>query len=431
MKKWIKRIGVTLLTIIVLYGIGRLVVVTYDSYVFVPRQPYLQMQTTNSITLKWQTPKKERGCVHYANNDIIKKICETNESDKHHVVITDLTPNTRYTYSVDSNSLKIDNTNRYFTTLNPELSPMQRIWVIGDSGKPGPDQDKVLAQMLKHLKGNALDLWLLLGDNAYSSGKQKQYNKGLFQPYVNQIKHLVPWAVNGNHDGRRWAFYNIFEFPTKGESGGIPSGSEKFYSIDSGNVHIVMLDSYQGNLDKDAPMATWLNKDLAVTNKPWIIVAFHHPAYTDGGHDSDNPNDSRGFSLKQGRLFQVRKNILPILEKYDVDLVLTGHSHDYERSKLIHQHYGTSDTFSPQKNIVDNSEHNYHKSITKTPYGGTIYNVSGSAAKKDNGRLKHPALPFSYATMGSLLLSVTPQKMHVEFITIDGEVGDFYTITKE
>lgn len=431
MKKWLKRLFLVLFTIVALYGIGRLSVVTYDSYVFVPRQPYLQMQTTHSIELKWQTPEKERGCVHYSNQDIIKKVCEPIETDTHHIVLKELQPGTKYKYSVDATSLDIDNDGRYFTTLYDNEVPVQRIWVIGDSGKSGPDQFKVRDEMLHHLGNNPIDLWLLLGDNAYRSGTQKQYNKNLFKPYKEQVKTLVPWAINGNHDGRRWAFYDIFDFPTQGESGGVASGSEKYYAIDNGNVHILMLDSFQGDLSKDGAMAQWLEKDLAQNKKQWTIAAFHHPAYSHGSHNSDNPKDSGGHFFKKGRLFQMRENILPILEKYDVDLMLAGHSHGYERSKLIHKHYGTSDTFTPHEHIVDDADHHYHKPHEKHAYGGAIHNVAGSAAKVDSAAYDHPAMPFSYGEMGSVLLTITPKTLQAEFVTIDGEVRDFYSISKE
>ena len=59
-------------------------------------------------------------------------------------------------------------------------------------------------------------------------------------------------------------------------------------------------------------MLTWLQQDLASTNQPWLIAFFHHPPYAKGSHDSD--------------------------VDVGVDLVLTGHSHCYERSYLIDGH---------------------------------------------------------------------------------------------
>ena len=83
-------------------------------------------------------------------------------------------------------------------------------------------------------------------------------------------------------------------------------------------------------------MLTWLQNDLASTTQPWVIAFFHHPPYSKGSHDSDTD-----IELKE-----MRQNALPILENAGVDLVLSGHSHSYERSFLIDGHYGTSSTFT-------------------------------------------------------------------------------------
>jgi hypothetical protein len=421
-RKWIKRIFFTLLAIVILYGIGRISVVTYDSTLFVERQPYLQMPTQNSILIKWQSDISEIGCIEYGKD---KKVCEDKASSYHHITLTNLTPSTRYMYKVISPSMDIDNSGRYFTTLHDKEIEDQYIWVIGDSGKKGKRQTDVLNSML-HVKGDTeLDMWLLLGDNAYRSGAQKQFNECLFEPYKELIKYLVPFALDGNHDARRWAFYDVFEFPQNGESGGIASGSEKFYAIDDGNVHIVMLDSHDGDTSKNSAMASWLKKDLAQVNKPWIIAAFHHPPYSDGGHKSDNSYDSGG------RMKSMRENIIPILEEYGVDLVLSGHSHGYERSKLMHQHYGTSDTFNVQKHLLSRDDNHYCKNSQHSSFDGTIYNVMGSSAKVDRASYKHPAMPYSYQSLGSLLLHVTPHTLQVDFIDDNATIKDSYIIDKK
>jgi predicted phosphodiesterase len=423
--KWIKRVFFTLLSLAALYGAGRLGVVAYDSHLLLERQPYLQMQTLDSVTLKWQTPEAEIGCVTYGDEGHPKRICETTKTQKHRLRVSGLQPATRYRYAVASASLRIDNEGRAFTTLSDRPDERELIWVIGDSGKPGPDQERVLQQMQKQVLSGDIDLWLLLGDNAYYSGTQKQYNAALFGPYRELLKRLVPWAVNGNHDARRWAFYNIFEFPENGESGGVASHSEKFYAIESGNVHIVMLDSETAELEKNGAMARWLEKDLSQTEKPFIIAAFHHPPYTDGGHDSDDEHDSGG------RMTNIRENIVPILEQHDVDLVLSGHSHVYERSRLMQGHYGLSSSFDAARHIVNADDHIYCKSAEKKPFAGTLYNVMGSSSKLNRAALEHPALPFSFQKMGSLLLEITPKRLDAKFITIDGEIGDHYSIVKD
>lgn len=426
-----KKISLTLLLLLSLYAIGRVSILSYDSYRHIPRQPYLQMQTYDSIRIKWQSPKKEIGCVNYGKDSADTQICEKTETDKHSLDIHSLEEGTSYTYEVLSDSLKIDNSDRRFKTLHKDKTKVQHIWIIGDSGEAGPGQLQVLQSMQTYMKEKSLDLWLLLGDNAYRSGTQKQYTKALFEPYRELLKNYVPWAVIGNHDARRWAFYDIFDFPTLAQSGGTPSDNKKFYSIEQGDLHIVMIDSETTDLSIDSELAQWLEKDLSFNTKKWTVAAFHHPPYTHGGHNSDNAHDSHYKLSLTGRLFLVRENIIPILEKYDVDLVYSGHSHVYERSKLIHKHYQDSSTFNKKLHIVQDNNHTYCKGLEKKPYAGTIYTVIGSSAKLDNGSLNHPALPVAFGKLGSVLLEVTPEYLKSSFLNSDAEIDDSFTLYKK
>jgi len=428
LKKFIKRALLFVVVIASLYGVGRLIDVTYGSYIFVERQPYMVMQTPNSITIKWQTPKAEIGALAYgfSQNNLNHVLLEESSSDKHSITIPKLQECTKYFYSITSLSMNIDNEGRSFSTLC-KSTDFQRLWVIGDSGDRGAGQTQVYNKMLDYIHNDfsQLNMWLLLGDNAYGSGTQKQFNKALFEPYKELVKRFVPWAVTGNHDARRWAFYDIWDFPTKGESGGVPSGNKYFYSIDNANLHIVMLDSENPSLDKDSDMANWLRKDLQANTKPWTIVVFHTPPYTDGGHKSDDDFNSGG------RMGNMRENFVPIFDKFGVDLVLNGHSHGYERSKLMINHLGKSDTFNAKKYLVQDNDSCYTKPLKAIQNSGTIYLVCGSSSKLDSATLKHPAMPFAYQKMGSVILEVTPTTLTSKFLTINGEIEDEFIIKKD
>ena len=123
-------------------------------------------------------------------------------------------------------------------------------------------------------------------------------------------------------------------------------------------------------------MMTWLQNDLAATNKKWIIAFWHHPPYTKGSHNSDTETE----------LVQMRQNALPMLEAHGVDLVLTGHSHSYERSFLLDGHYGTSSTLTPamKKDAGSGREDGTGAYEKATPIGGqhegVVYAVAGSSA---------------------------------------------------
>ena len=427
MKKILFRTLLILLGIVALYGVGRLIDVSYGSFQFVKRQPYLTMQTPNAITIKWQTPQEELGSVAYGltPDTLTNVLFEEDASKKHSITLAKLQECSRYFYKVNATSLKIDNDGRSFTTLC-QTPKTQRLWVVGDSGQVGENQKEVYARFMEYINHdfNNLDMWLLLGDNAYSSGTQKQYNKALFKPYIELVKRYAIWTLIGNHDARRWAFYDIFDFPTQGESGGVASQSEAYYSINSHNLHLVMLDSETVNRDADGKMATWLKKDLAANTKPWVIVAFHTPPYSDGGHKSDDNFDSGG------RLVDMRENFVPIFDEYGVDVVLSGHSHGYERSKLIVGHTGKSETFS-QKNILQDKKTDYIKYLDKRKNSGTIYTVCGSSSKVDGATYSHPAMPYSMGAMGSLVLEITPTKLTSKFLTMSGAIADEFSITKE
>ena len=127
-------------------------------------------------------------------------------------------------------------------------------------------------------------------------------------PYKNILRNAAVWPAYGNHDARRWVFFDLFTFPTQAESGGVASGTEHYYSFDYANLHIVVLDTPASDLDDDSEMLRWLKKDLKATQQQWLISLLHHPPYTKGTHNSDKQSDSGG------RMFDVRENVLPILE---------------------------------------------------------------------------------------------------------------------
>jgi uncharacterized protein (TIGR03437 family) len=105
---------------------------------------------------------------------------------------------------------------------------------------------------------------------------------------------------------------------------GVPvSDQGRYYSFDWGNAHFVALDSNNSLDDAIAgtgPMLDWLDNDLQSTSKFWKIVFFHHPGYATGIHQDEPPAG------------EVRQGIVPILEKYGVQLVLNGHEHTYQRT---------------------------------------------------------------------------------------------------
>ena len=428
----IKWLVLFLLAFIVVLSVGRLIQKTLDSIYNGERAPYLQMPSEDGMSLRWQSIAADKGQVSIGvQADALNRHFYGDGKDQHHEVRVDkLLPLTRYYYRA-GNELKADyQGDDYWFITAPKTgeSVATRFWVTGDQGKAGLVQQQVRDAMLQWLEENPrpgrayLDFWLTTGDNAYRSGTNEQFQTSFFEPYKNILKNIPVWPAYGNHDARRWTFFNIFSLPEQGESGGIPSGTEHYYSFDYANIHFVFLDSESSDREVDGKMAKWLVSDLKANKQDWLIAVFHHPPYSKGSHNSDDKNDS------DGRLYEMRKYIVPILERYDADLVLTGHSHVYERSHFMTCHYDESSTL--KKNMILDRDRVFEKSLNHDANQGTVYAVVGSSAKAQQGPLDHPVMDVAKSEAGSMLVDVEGQQLIARFISDSGFVTDQFSIKK-
>src|SRR6185436_3683108 len=150
-----------------------------------------------------------------------------------------------------------------------------------------------------------------------------EYQLGVFEMYDAILPRLPLFATIGNHEAEyfdrhgRFPFLDIFTLPTRGESGGLASSTEKYYAFDYANIHFICLDGSTSDRSAHGAMLNWLRADLALTRKDWLVAYWHQPPYSSGTHFSDTEMD----------MVEMREQALPILEAYGVDLVLGGHSH--------------------------------------------------------------------------------------------------------
>lgn len=435
----LKRLGLAFLALLIIYAIGRPTQIWLDGFYSGVREPYLQMMSSNAVTIRWQSKTEFAGVVHYGlKDDQLNKIqTEKSIGEEHEIRLTGLQPATKYFYSVGNQNKETFKGESFWFKTSPAMNSVKnetaRFWVTGDQGYPNIIQDEVrdsaVAWAKQHYRTEKntplFDFWVTTGDNAYRSGTNEQFQTAFFEPYKTILRNTPVWPAYGNHDARRWVFFDIFSFPENAESGGVASGTEHYYSFDYANLHIVMLDTQASDLDDNGEMLTWLKKDLKQNKQQWLVVAFHHPPYTKGSHDSDNKWRSGG------RMNDTRENILPVLEQAGVDLVLSGHSHMYERSALINCHYGLSNSFD-SKFIRDNSKKSvYRKKANKlSAYNGTVYAVVGSSSKVNDGPLDHPAMPYSFKQAGSMIVDVNGKHLTASFVNKDGVVIDKFEIIK-
>jgi len=394
------------------------------------RGPYLMTATPNSIKVRWRTAAASNAIVYYGTTpgNLTNQAIDNTSTTEHIVQLSGLSPNTRYYYSIGATGATLTGNEDNFFVTSPIAGTVKptRIWATGDFGNGSNNSSMVRNAYLNYTGNTYTDLWIWMGDNAYSSGLDNEYQDKVFNyRYERLFRSTCVWPSPGNHDyanvgyqgssalGTNFPYFNSFSVPQNGEAGGVPSGTPKYYSYNYANIHFVSLDSYGSLNDPGTPMYNWLQNDLAANTQKWTIVYFHHAPYTKGSHNSDTETE----------LIDMRTNINPLLETYKVDLVLSGHSHSYERSFLIKDHFGSESSFS-SANLVNGGSgdpSNPYKKSSQTASNGTVYAVVGCSGQSVGGTSSgypHDAMYTStVSTYGSMVIDINGDTLTARLLT--------------
>lgn len=420
------------------------------------RGPYLQMGNKTSTIIRWQTdvPAKSKITLGTTYGTYPIVVTDNNMVTEHIIRVGGLSTDTRYYYTVETDVAKLQGDSNNFFNTAPHDTTTRKITIAawGDCGRNDNNyQTNTLSQYKNYIQSRNLksaDVMLLLGDNAYQNGTHTEYTTLFFNAYdAALLKNHMLFPTPGNHDYANDAarqadhlvpYYDIFSVPDSAQIGGVPSYNKAYYSFNWGNIHFISLDSYgleDGGTtrlyDTNGKQVQWIKADLAANTKKWTVAYWHHPPYTMGSHNSDNEAD----------LAAIRQNFIQILERNGVDLILCGHSHDYERSYLLKGHYGTETTFSRATHAVSNSSAKYDGSNNSCPYiypsgktnHGMVYVVAGSAGASGTVQAGYPhdALPFSFNDGGMLFFEIENNRLDAKFIRQDGVIADKFTIIKD
>lgn len=243
---------------------------------------------------------------------------------------------------------------------------------VGDYGVGGSRELEIGLRMKRFEAQHPANMLVTLGDNDYLE------SPALFR---SNWRKSFGWAragglrvggVLGNHDyelGR-----GRYELGTLG----MPS---RYYTRTLGDVQLFFLDSNAVSTRE----TTWLEQELSRSVATWKIAVFHHPPYTCGGHSGDA---------------DVVRSWVPLFQSYGVQLVLSGHDHNYQR-------------FAPKN--------------------GVTYVVHGGGAA---GLYRTRGCPRSYpprvrarSVHGFLYVAATEDRLDVSAIATSGGVSDHFALT--
>jgi hypothetical protein len=274
---------------------------------------YLQNVTQDSITIMWQTP--DRYSWSKLRYRLVGGLAWTEKSflertKFHEISLQGLIPDTAYEYQVS-----MDGYNQWspswpavFTTA-PDASQAFRAAIYGDSRT----QDKVHREVIESIAKNEPDILFHTGDFVEFGKNYKGWDNEFFHPAADLLAYVPLYPVIGNHEyngeERMW-YYDFFS----------PPGNEQWYAFTYGCARFVILDS-NFNFKPKGEQYTWLVEELQSSdyiNSKWQIVVFHHPPYTGGSHPGDE--------------VPITDYLVPLFEANGVDMIFSGHNHQYERS---------------------------------------------------------------------------------------------------
>jgi predicted phosphodiesterase len=255
---------------------------------------------------------------------------------------------------------------------------------------------------LKNILNKKPEIILALGDLSY------QRTAECWIEIISSVDNITS-IVRGDHDNdfRTSQYMEHFNM------------SSEFYSFNHFNIHFMIM-STELPYELGSKQYEFVKSDLenALTNSSinWIIIAYHQPAYI-------SSNDCQGCSPR----VTLREVYHPLFDRYNVDLVLQAHSHNYERSYPIL--YNNDDSENPI--IVNSSKNNYNYDINK--FHGSIFATVGTGgAELHNFELRAPYIATQHRGFGFLNLELTNNgtRLNSTFYDNNGTISDHFIIDK-
>jgi hypothetical protein len=253
----------------------------------------------------------------------------------------------------------------------PNRSDTFKFAVLGDNGSGDKGQYDLAEQMVAVHQVFNYGLVIMLGDNFYGSQTPSELVRKFDRPYKPLLDRGVKfYAAIGNHDEPFTINYPPLNM-----------GGQRYYSFARDLVRFFVLDT---NV-VDAEQLRWFEATLKQSPEPWKIAYFHHPLYGNAG--------------RHGAAVDLRVLLEPLLLRYGVSVVFSGHDHIYERLK-------------PQKGIA--------------------YFVAGSGGKLRKGDLApSPTTAAGFDQEQAFLIAeVATNELHFQTIARTGVTVDSGTIPR-
>lgn len=220
-----------------------------------------------------------------------------------------------------------------------------RFAVVGDYGTADETEQAVAGQVKRWSEDKNADALVTSGDNAYPYSTPDALEEAWTPFYGWAGDELSVIATLGNHDIQDDGGQSTVDFF------GMPGA---WYQTTINDVDFFVLDA---NRPDDSEQTEWLREALARSEATWKVVVFHQPAFSCSLHDGDP---------------RIVEHWVPLFDESSVDLVLSGHDHNYQRFTVGSTAYvvsggGGADLYelddcpeeSPQRLAANDEQHHF------------------------------------------------------------------------
>jgi len=272
--------------------------------------PFLENLAGDRVTISWEADESTQGVLRYGPGKLTEEVEIPEASGMQSVSLTGLLPGKTYFYRLEFHNGSFTPT-LTFTTAPVSPEPFHFV-VFGDTRTNHSAHRQVVAL----LEERQPDFYLNTGDIVENGD-----DAGLWQIFFD-IEHaamsrMVMWPVMGNHDKREGTLFDVLFHPDSS------SGTSRYYSFDYSNCHFLVLCSEE-DFSPASAQYQWADADLAAARADQaiehIFAFYHRPSFSSGWHGSEE--------------LPLAEYLHPLFRKHGVEIVFSGHDHDYERSTV-------------------------------------------------------------------------------------------------
>lgn len=280
--------------------------------------PMLNYPTREGISISWETSQPSTAVVKYGFPLPMEDELVIDEAREiHGVTLTGLEADQPYFYQIiatTEDGTELDSGVLTFQTAVDSEKDAFKFAVFADTETRPNISNEMGRQLWEHRPQFLMNLGDLTdgGFEPYKFEWTYEYLAPL-TPIFSRIP-VLPAIGNGEADAYWYKRYHVLPEP------------ETYYHFPYANADFYFIDSNR-DLSAGSEQYEWLNKQLSVSDATWKIVSMHHPAFS--SDENDHGNTYEGPSTMG---VPNSKNLITLYEEYDVDLVLFGHVHSYERT---------------------------------------------------------------------------------------------------